>query len=771
MLVKLVVSVIAIIVMLAAFARAETKQPEIAWRMDLSDKSFADKLTGKSLFLNPGNRETNENFSVTVADGVLRITAKYGIDGVNQGDNVHFDLPIGGSIDLTKFPVFEVEWRTTAPKPAGCLLVQNTCVTRTGDDASSYYYPSCGATNEWHTDTNQFVPDASFPTSGTPVTLKSVYLAIYAWANSYPGEYTLEIRSFKIRGFNEAEAAADAPKVEVFKNFKQIPATGPLVEDVFPFGPCGYCRGPEGYESWYDNDVRCHTTVSTFHYSQFPDEKGVSRSVPASDYVAFRKRELEPAKARGLYIMPMLTLPDVVRTGGVESLPWLRDYAATLAKAFKNEPYLAGWFIGDETSDDFLWGIAATGDALHRADPSKLAMYNHFGIERIMRFEPYLNMVMTDYYPIHTTKRDPWGYAKWCRTLSEKTDKPQWIFIPAFGQSDWFKTDSSYAYPTHAELRLMSYLALANGIKGITYFLYSTPNMFPGVFDQIGNALPLDDPIVKDISEMGEKMIEIGPFLLKTKLLPLKAASATPADASGLSVGVRQSNEGKFVVVVNQSVDKEQGGNVNINIDDYAGDAAMYDLYTLKQLTKPGETRFEVAPLAPGDGRIYYRGNKDRFEAVKKMMLQRRALEIVRVANLDRLVAQRWGMDVKAIDAQFAKAKSAARTGGTAQAQKAEDMVAAIVKGDSDMAKCRRVLADARMTLGRAYLTVHSGYNTAWPGCEAMLDAPINLWNQFGPLQEDYYLGKKDGLTPKLQQILTDAQALLDKAKTSRTDK
>jgi hypothetical protein len=294
--------------------------------------------------------------------------------------------------------------------------------------------------------------------------------------------------------------------------------------------------------------------------------------------------------------------------------------------------------------------------------------------------------------------------------------------------------------------------------------------MFPGVFDQIGNALPLDDPIVKDIAEIGEKLIEIGPFLLKTKLLPRETAKATPAAERGLHLGVRQSNEGTFVIVVNQSLDQEQAGTAEIRIADDAADTAVYDLYSLKPLTQPGAgKKFEVAPLAPGDGRVYYVGNKDRFEAVKRLMLQRRALEIVRVANLDRLVAQRWGMKVEALDGQFAKAKSAARTGHTARAQKAKDLVAAILAGDSDMATCRRVLAEARMATGRAYLTVHSSYNTAWPGCEPLLGAPLNLMNQLGPLQEDYYLGKKDGLTPKLQQILTDAKALLEKATSSRT--
>jgi len=201
----------------------------------------------------------------------------------------------------------------------------------------------------------------------------------------------------------------DAAKSAVYKNFKQVPAAARLTEDVFPFGPSGYCRGPEGYESWYDNDVRCHTTVSAFHYGQFPDDRGVSQKVPASEFVGFRKRELEPAKARGLYIMPMLQLPDVMKSAGVAALPWLHDYAQTLAKAFKDEPFLGGWFIADETSDDYLWGIAATEDAMHRADPSKLVMVNHFGVGRILRFEPYLNTVMTDYYPITTNGPRPVG--------------------------------------------------------------------------------------------------------------------------------------------------------------------------------------------------------------------------------------------------------------------------------------------------------------------------------------------------------------------------
>ena len=767
MFVRLAVSLIAARALLGGFTWAEARQPEIGWQMDLSDPSFADKLTGKSLRLKKSGRDVSDNFSVTVAGGALRVTGNYGTDGTNQGDNVHFDLPIGKPIDLTKYPVFEIEWRTNAPKPPACLLVQNKTVTKTGDAVSSYYYPSGGKQNEWHTDVSQFVLDASFPTRGTPVKLNSVYLAIYAHGAS--GEYTLEIRSFKIRGFNEAEAAEDSAKTAVFKDFRRADTPKRWTEEVFPFGPCGHFRGPEGYESWYDTVVRNHGTASLFHHSQFSNDRGVSRKVPVEEYIEFRRKELAPATARGLYIQPMLLLPGVMKNAGTEALPWLHEYAAALAKAFRNEKYLMGWFIADEISDGYLWGIAATEDAINRTDPSKVAAVNHFGIDRIMRFEPYLNVVMTDHYPIHESKRDPWSYAGWCRSLSEKTDKPHWIFIPSFGKSDWFETDTSYADPTRAELRLMTYLAIANGIKGITYFLHSTTSGFPGMFDAIGNPLPLDDPLAPDVSRIGEKLVEIGPFLLKTKLLPVIAAKATPGDVNGLSVGVRRSNEGVFVVVANQHVTKEQSGTVELSVDRLASDASIYDLYSLSQIAEPGVQKFEVAQLAPGDGRIYYVGSRTQFEAIEKMMLKRRALEMIRMANLDRLVIERWGMDVKAIDAQFAKARSAVNAGSTAQAQEAKDIVAAVVNGDNDLAQCRKLLAETKITLGRAYFAIHSGFGSAWPGCESMLDAPISLLNRFGPLQEDYYLGKKDGLSDKLRALLDEGKSLLDKAKASRS--
>ena len=56
-----------------------------------------------------------------------------------------------------------------------------------------------------------------------------------------------------------------------------------------------------------------------------------------------------------------------------------------LADAFHDESYITGWVIADEVSEDYLWGIAVAADALRRADPTKLPIMNHFGIDRMLQ--------------------------------------------------------------------------------------------------------------------------------------------------------------------------------------------------------------------------------------------------------------------------------------------------------------------------------------------------------------------------------------------------
>lgn len=767
-----------VLTVLSAFGTvpgAAADEVPVGWELDLSDpgvvKSFAEKFFHDQTAM----RNVQERFSVDVVDGVLRMTGHYGTDGANIGDYVSVRIGFPEGIDLTKYPVFDVEWRTNAPKPRGCLLIETISETSAGQDASSYYYPREAKPGDRSMSINQYVPDAGFPTRGTPV--KMTRLEFRAYAHDASGEYTLEIQSFRARGFTEEESVADALRMDVLRNFKLAPLPEPWASEVFMFGPCGYCRGPEGYESWYDNVVRCHGTVSTLQISQGPDWNGWDKLPPAQEYIEARRKELGVAKPRGLYIQPVLALAGEAKNRGPDGLPWVEDYARKLAQAFKDEPYLAGWFLADEVADEWLWGIVAAKSALDRADPSKLNIINHFAVSRILRFEPYLSLVMTDHYPVKPHKRDPWSMGPWCREMDEKSGRPHWIFIPAFGHTDWWQPDKgappSYSYPTRAELRLMTYLALANGIKGITYFLYSAPNMFHGIFDVVGNPMPLDDPLLQDISAVGEKLAEIGPLLLKTKLLPEDAAKAT-ADGDGergLSVGVRQLPDGgAFLVVVNESIKRKQGGRVDLSTDLAADDCAVYDLYALSPIVPAGALRFQVAPLAPGDGRMYFLGTEARYREVSKAALRNRALEILRVANLDRLVAERWGVDVSAINAQFAKARDAARSGETSEAERARDMVGALLVADAEFARCRQLMLDTRKLLGRAYYAAHRGFHVAWPGCEALLDPTFNLFGRFSPLAERYYRGDKEGLLEAFQVLHGEGKEMFTKAKENRRE-
>ena len=768
---------ISLLIVLSACTAArgvEADEAPVGWELDLSNPAVVDSFAEKLFHDETAMRNVQERFSVAVVGGVLRMTADYGTGDANIGDYVRVQIDIPEGVDLTKFPVFDVEWRTSAPKPQGCLLIGVAGQTAEGADASSYYYPKEAPPNEWSTASNRYVPDAGFPTRGTPV--KTTHVAFQAYAHPSVGQFTLEIRSLRIRGLTEEEADADRPRMEVLRNFKLLPVPEPWASQLFMFGPSGYCRGPEAHESWYDNLVRCHSNMSTFQFSQWDDWIAWDEMPFVEEYIEARRKELASAKPRGLYLQPILPLPGVMNKKGVDGLPWLEDYAQALGNAFRDEPHLAGWFIADEVSDDWLWGIVAAKSALDRADPTKLSIMNHWGISRILRFEPYLSLVMTDHYPIKPAKRDPWSMGPWCREMDGKSDRPHWIFIPAFGHADWWQPDKGtpgYLYATRAELRLMTHLAIANGIKGITHFLYSAPNMFHGIFDVIGNPMPLDDPLIQDISAVGEKLAEIGPLLLKTKLLPEDAAKAT-ADGDGergLSVGVRQLPDGgAFLVVVNESIKGKQGGRVDLSTDLAADDCAVYDLYALSPVAPAGALRFQIAPLAPGDGRMYFLGTEARYREVRNTILRNRALELLRVANLDRLIAERWGVDVSAINAQFAKARDAARSGETSEAERARDMVGALLVADAEFARCRQLMLDTRKLLGRAYYAAHRGFHVAWPGCEALLDPTFNLFGRFSPLAERYYRGDKEGLLEAFQVLHGEGKEMFTKAKENRRE-
>ena len=749
--------------------------PEVGWMLDLADPALPEKITDAYLWDATAMTQSAQECSLAVKDGVLRITGNFGKDGVNRNDYVHIMIPVSGGIDLTRYPVFEVEWRSDGPLPAATLLINVRSQTSSGEDATAYYYPQQPSKpGEWVTAVNEYVPDAGYPTRGTPVKLNSWELHTYVHGTT--GEFTFEIRSMGARALNAEESAAAAPRMELLRNFRNIPVPEPWASQVFPFGFCASCRGPEGYESWYDNVVRHHGNLNIFQMSQGPDWKGFSAMATVEEFIAARRKELASAAPRGLYILPAVGLSGIMHGRGPEGLPWLHEYAGAMADAFREQPYLAGWFVADECSDDWLWGVAAAKNALDKADPFKLNMMNHFEINRILRFEPYLNVVMTDYYPIVADKRDPWAIGPWCRTLDGRSDRPQWIFLPAFGEAEWWRCAGSYQYPTRAETRLVGYLALANGVKGISYFAYSFPNSslpdFAGVFSALGHALPLDDPIAQDISSIGEKLAEIGPFLLRTELLPKDAAKAIGSEGADrpLSVGVRQLEDGSaLIVVVNESIEESQAGEVRLSRELTDKNNRVHDLYELREIPMTGDS-FAVNSLIPGDGRIYFLGTRPQFGAVKKAILANRAKEILRLANLDLLVARRWGVDVSTVDDQFEVARAAAARGDIRPAEKALEMVIAMGEGKSEFAQTRALFLETKEVLGRVFYAIHAGRiysgagHIAWPGNEELLGQPVLLWDRFGPLQEDYFLGGRERLADKFRGILKEANDLLDKA-------
>lgn len=147
----------------------------------------------------------------------------------------------------------------------------------------------------------------------------------------------------------------------------------------------------------------------------------------------------------------------------------------TEVETFRDHPALLSWYIADEPAADrvaILERVRALVTQLDPYHPVTIVFYQ--GGAHARRFERCLDIVMGDPYPI------PDGpvtrVASMADELSAAYDgrKPLWIVPQAFGGNEWWRRE-----PTAQEQRVMTYLALNHGARGIQYFIRSPRISFP----------------------------------------------------------------------------------------------------------------------------------------------------------------------------------------------------------------------------------------------------------------------------------------------------
>lgn len=407
----------------------------------------------------------------------------------------------------------------------------------------------------------------------------------------------------------------------------------PILREVFPYGIYG------GSGGWRDSDAagafgetwpdalwrdlpnwksRYLNTVMGEVPELFADSDPVVFDRLATALSIFEKNRLHlvPAAYLTRYYRADLT-PAACEKVIREQIPRFKDSRALLAWMTIDEP------AGSSALEDYLWGrkLIESIDPLHPVITG--------GNSYDYAFARHRPVALFDWYQMRENRYAPWSVGGITAMIYRDASGPVWYIAPAF-----HNITGEYTRPTPAELRLMSYAALANGAKGLFFFCWRERPLWmrmagSGVVDVVGSDTPLWD----EVRDMGRQITAVGPLLLNTKVesnTRLKVQAETikitwdeeiPAIAA--SVLAEPGGEVQYLVIYNNDPKRRQEGAVQLPAGIVRG-RGLYDLYALAPAPgwKPNEGNALRVALEPGEGRIYllakegdYRSRADRIQA------------------------------------------------------------------------------------------------------------------------------------------------------------
>jgi hypothetical protein len=220
--------------------------------------------------------------------------------------------------------------------------------------------------------------------------------------------------------------------------------------------------------------------------------------------------------------------------------------------AFKNHPALLSWYINDEPD-----GQGRSSQILEKAYNliHELDSYHPVSIVFMMpsKFHEYQNtmdIAMTDPYPIPNSV-DIRGYVQQLNH-DFKYQKSIWLVPQAFGGQEMWPRE-----PTAKEIRIMTYLGLIEGIKGVQYYIRSFSNFNPQAVSAWS-----------ECSNMAVEVAQMTPFLLSNE----KQSFLNTNDPDVLAKSFSYKGE-TLIMVVNKS---NQPKSFAINIGQSGSSAELW---------------------------------------------------------------------------------------------------------------------------------------------------------------------------------------------------
>jgi hypothetical protein len=212
---------------------------------------------------------------------------------------------------------------------------------------------------------------------------------------------------------------------------------------------------------------------------------------------------------------------------------------------FKNHPALLSWYINDEPDGQGRSPqiLEKAYNLIHELDPYHPVSIVFMMPSKFHEYQNTMDIAMTDPYPIPNSV-DIRGYVQQLNH-DFKYQKSIWLVPQAFGGQEMWPRE-----PTAKEIRIMTYLGLIEGIKGVQYYIRSFSNFNPQAVSAWS-----------ECSNMAVEVAQMTPFLLsneKQSFLNTKdpdvLAKSFSCKGETLIMVVNKSNQPKsFAINIGQS--------------------------------------------------------------------------------------------------------------------------------------------------------------------------------------------------------------------------
>ncbi len=259
--------------------------------------------------------------------------------------------------------------------------------------------------------------------------------------------------------------------------------------------------------------------------------------------------------AKKYKVKVIIHLPDIANALGSDESFYggnIIETAWNSIKDIKNHPALAGYYVVDEPSatPEMAKRITTAKKLLEAMDPKHPSFSCLLGgYEDLLKTVDY-QVLVVDIYPITPGwSRDLSGFeSEVKRGIRNAEHRPLWVIPQAFGKPN------VWLIPTPVELSAQVWISVANGAKGIVYFIYQSTTGFQGEWLQgmVDMQLKPIGPGWDSLTKINADMKKLAPTILKLK----PAKFTIPATTGKLIANTFiHENGAKYVILANKDLD------------------------------------------------------------------------------------------------------------------------------------------------------------------------------------------------------------------------